>query len=249
MIYAINYKTADFDYHQDKAKFPVYLHPDGKVWFTSEPETYVESAPVALVVEEIGISDKDYFNHGLIMYIAWFLLGLVSLASKRYFKAPWMGMHIIHLFSGIAIFILTVVSALVLISKFNWKITSELHSIIGVVVLALVSIVTFSGIARIAVIKGKYSDTNEDKGMKVAKFHRLSGYFILLIANIAMFTGSGHYLKDIREKETSKVIPIMLTNMPLFFVIVIILEINKRVIDKIRSLDFGETSKHPAISL
>jgi hypothetical protein len=87
-------------------------------------------------------------NHGIVLYIAWFGLGFVSLASKRYMSKPHFLMQIIHSLSGYSILILTVVMSLVMIKKYGWKIKADLHPILGVIVLVFVFLVVLSGMTR-----------------------------------------------------------------------------------------------------
>jgi hypothetical protein len=151
MSYAINYKQPQFAYHQDRSTFPFYLASDGKVMFTLDPVIYDPNA----VIESIkSVTQKDYLTHGIVLYIAWFLLGFISLASKRYISSPHQLMQIIHSLSGYSILILTVVMSLVMIKKYGWKIKADLHPILGVIVLVAIFLVVMTGMIRMMLGKG-----------------------------------------------------------------------------------------------
>lgn len=152
MIYGINYKTAQFVFHQDYSRFFLYLTPEGKVFFTEPPTSDDLIVPIALTQSE---TNKDFLAHGIILYIAWFGFGFLLLLSKRYIAAPHFGMQIIHSLSGYAILILTVVMSLIMIKKYGWRIKNDWHPILGAIVLAGVFVAVFSGTARMALGKQK----------------------------------------------------------------------------------------------
>ena len=67
------------------------------------------------------ISNNDYLVHGIILYVAWFGLGMLGLMAKRYFGAPSMGMHFLHVGSMLGLLIITVVMVLTIFAKYDWK--------------------------------------------------------------------------------------------------------------------------------
>ena len=110
--------------------------------------------------------------------------------------------------------------------------------------LVITFLATFSGMARIIVTKkGPEAWVENDKGAKVGKIHRWVSYIILFVANYACGSGVITYFKDITLERNK--MPLVGLTLPLFVLIVIGLEVNKRIVNKIKSLDFGETTTHP----
>ena len=195
----------------------------------------------AIGVGGSSVSNEFFVTHGIVLYIAWFLFGFLILLSKRYVPAPFLGMHAVHALSGFVVLILTVVMCLVTISKYGWIIKNDFHTILGTVVLALVFLVVFLGIARIQM--GKKEPTPwiaKDPAIKIAKAHKLSGYIILLAANVACLSGVMTYIRDKLQKERA---PLAIITLPLFAFGVIVLEINRQVMKRIKTLNFDEATK------
>ena len=92
--------------------------------------------------------------HGIGFYIAWFLLGFISLASKRYISAPHQMMQIIHSISGYLILLLNIVISLFIAKKYGYSIKVGWHSILGVIVLVFVLLVVMTGMLRMILGKG-----------------------------------------------------------------------------------------------
>lgn len=200
------------------------------------------------MVSHTTITQKDYYAHGIVLYVAWFLLGMVSLASKRYFKAPFMAMHIVHVLTGFAIVIMTTVMCLIMLGKYEWKVVSDFHQVTGVITFITHFATLGLGLARIIIAKRTPEPwSKNDKAVLVGKIHRWAGYIILLIANLACFGGVIHYLKDVRKNN--KALPLAILTLPLFALIVAILEVNKRLINRLKALDFGDTNPLPLLSL
>jgi len=63
-----------------------------------------------LDLTELRRSNK-HEQHGLWMWIAWFLVGLLLLITKRYVKKTWKLSHYLHMFLGCFVLIVTLVMA------------------------------------------------------------------------------------------------------------------------------------------
>ena len=246
MCYGINYKQANFAQHQDYSSFPLYLTPEGKVLFTLNPAD--STGPIVPATLTQAVTHKDYLTHGIVLYIAWFGFGFLLLLSKRYVAAPHFGMQIMHSLSGYAILILTVVMSLLMIKKYGWKIKNDLHTILGVIVLAAVFIAVLSGMARMSLGKSEPARwVPKDNAMRVGKVHKFVGFAILLLANVTCLTGVISYTRGILQND--KATPILVITLPLFAVLFLIFEINRRVANKINGLKFDSKKIYPTFTM
>ena len=92
--------------------------------------------------------------------------------------------------------------------------------------LASVFLVVYLGVARIQL--GKKEPTpfaTVDPAVRMAKAHKIAGYVILFLGNLACLTGVLHYVKEMLKN--TKALPLGLLTLPLFAVAVLIFEINR----------------------
>jgi hypothetical protein len=61
--------------------------------------------------------------HGIMMWLAWSLLGLVQIVTNRYMVHKYSYREVIHFWSGIAMFAITLPSLLIVYPMEHWKIT------------------------------------------------------------------------------------------------------------------------------
>jgi hypothetical protein len=92
-----------------------------------------------------------------------------------------------------------------------------------------------------------------DSAARVGNIHRWVAYFLLLVSNAACLFGVITYLKnnynssDIEEKG-EKHLPIALITLPLFGLLLAILELNRRIFQWTRFLDFGHKANLPSFT-
>lgn len=92
--------------------------------------------------------------HGIVLYLAWFIFGFLILATKRYWRTNYFGMHFLHMFLGTVLMIVTVVMSCFVICYAQGKILKGSHNILGMIVLILVCVSWGLGLA--AGISGKF---------------------------------------------------------------------------------------------
>lgn len=80
-------------------------------------ETVDESAEMA--DGEIDDPKSEWFLHGIVMWIAWFLMGFIQIGSSRWFARYWRKAGYIHNISGGLITVLTLYSGIV--AMYNTK--------------------------------------------------------------------------------------------------------------------------------
>jgi hypothetical protein len=173
MCYAAHTQTSNLVYHEAKGYFAIRLNADGTM---SDPMNSMDLPEGAA---------EHFFDHGIIMAITWLLLGYLMLATQRYAKALWKSTYYLHAFLGYVIFTITVYQSIISFKKLGGLPEAIApHHIIGPFVFALVPIVTFSGSATFLAGKSwwnipQWRSNNEEKISKIARFHRLFGYFTL----------------------------------------------------------------------
>jgi hypothetical protein len=117
--------------------------------------------------------------------IAWLLLAYLILATHRYAKAFWKSTYYLHAILGYAVLVITVYESIISLKKLNGVPDFFLpHHIIGLVIFAIVPIVTFSGSAIMFAGKPwwnvpQWKSHHEERISQLARFHRRFGYFSL----------------------------------------------------------------------
>jgi hypothetical protein len=128
------------------------------------------SAPLSIGGNTLGITDEDgdedgnserdndededstrkkaniELIHGWFLWITWFILGMIMVLSNRYMKVFWKVHMWIHRVSGFLIFVLTIIFASIIIKDKGGEIEDNPHSIIGLVILAVVIFIIIIGI-------------------------------------------------------------------------------------------------------
>jgi hypothetical protein len=90
--------------------------------------------------------DDPELVHGWVLWAVWFILGLIMVLSNRYMKVFWKAHMWIHRVSGLLMLILTIVFASIIIKDKGGEIEDNPHSIIGIVILAVVIFTALFGL-------------------------------------------------------------------------------------------------------
>ena len=143
---------------------------------------------------------KVYEDHGWWTLVCWFPLGFVLLATQRYYKTKWYLMFHAHNLLGLVVTGLTLMSCLQVYAHVDWKQGTGVHSILGLFALLLTLFVGFTGM----ITSGMMNWYNGDKGWQerdkvfyVAKVHRYSSYFMLILGNAVCSGGIATYFSKI----------------------------------------------------
>ena len=110
ICYAVNINTPDFFQNTDWGLFKIRYNRDGTINLTS-----------------ISTGHHNFVFHGIVMQVCWFVFGFFLLASKRYFKANWLIMHILHIILGTIVFVVTTYFGVKIIQYFSWNIHPDYH--------------------------------------------------------------------------------------------------------------------------
>lgn len=130
------------------------------------------------------------------MWIAWFVVGLLLLVTKRYVKKTWKLSHFLHMFFGCFVLAVTV---LMVIRVSHFRPFENFHNAIGSLCCLVTIFGSVSGFVTAAMMHFYNGDKQWSKSEKVeliAKIHRYFGYIMLLLSNVAIMTGVGHYYGD-----------------------------------------------------
>jgi len=181
MCYAGHDQTSNFVEHNKYGFFGIRLNANGLV---------VQAADTLEVPEDEAL---HWTIHGVWLGVAWLAMGYALLATKRYAKALWKCSHYLHAIIGYMVFWITVIQSAISIKKME-GIDADLHNIIGVVVFAIVPIVTFSGSATAIVGKPwfktpEWKTHHEEKISTIGRFHRRFGYFSLFVGVLGTSSG------------------------------------------------------------
>ena len=181
ICYAVNMNTPDFMQNTDWGLFKITYNRDGTISLSS-----------------ISTGHDNFVFHGLVMYTCWFWLGFFLLATKRYFRANWRIMHLIHIILGATTFVVTSFFGLKMIEYFAWNVHPDYHQIMGVVILVIAGITSIFGIVTVLIqhfYNGDKPWTDFDRARYLANFHAYMGYGSLALGNATVMAGVINYVQ------------------------------------------------------
>jgi hypothetical protein len=98
----------------------------------------------------VSMNDTTGFNfyefHGFMMWAAWGVFGFIQLLSNRYLKGKWRWNMWLHRISGTCILLLTFTVGLMALARSEWQVSAGFHEILGVIILALVTLPVLGGV-------------------------------------------------------------------------------------------------------
>lgn len=107
-------------------------------------------------------------------------------------------MHLLHVFLGYAMTIITCVMSFLAIKWQNWTVKIAFHNILGVIVLAAVLVAWITGM--LSSLFSKFSTpkpwTDKDTARKIGDFHAIFGKLLLLVGNFTCAIGVVSYCKN-----------------------------------------------------
>ena len=80
----------------------------------------------AIVLSDVKVFDF-YMFHGLMMWAAWGIFGLVMLATNRYLKVYWRSVMWVHRIAGTLILLITFVVSFLALKRANWEVELGIH--------------------------------------------------------------------------------------------------------------------------
>ena len=143
---------------------------------------------------------KAYEIHGWLCLVAWFPLGFALIATKRYYKTRWFLMHHSHNFIGFVVTAVTIGTCLQVYAHVDWEQKANAHSVLGLIALLLTIFAGVTGMITAGMMQWYNGDkawAERDKVYKVAKVHRYSSYFMLLLGNGVCSGGIATYFSKI----------------------------------------------------
>jgi len=88
--------------------------------------------PTAGGLGVVGTYNQRYLNHGIIMWVAWFVLGFFMFGTNRWFPHLSNKTGFAHAFVGYSIVVMNTYAALNLIALNNFK-TTGLNNMLGII--------------------------------------------------------------------------------------------------------------------
>jgi len=179
------------------------IHDEYGVWTLrlSEDGSVVEGA---LDLTELRRVD-EYEQHGWWMWSAWYVVGLLLLVTKRYAKKTWSLSHYLHAILGYFTLLVTIVWASKVI---EWRFDTP-HYILGTITLFVTIVGALSGSYTAATMKiynGDKDWAEKERIERIAKIHRMAGYFMLFIGNLTIMSGCFHYFGDVLKGDKRKIL-------------------------------------------
>ena len=144
--------------------------------------------------------EPTYEAHGWWCLVAWFPLGFALLATKRYYKVPWFLMHNIHNALGLLVTAATLYTCLEVYKHVDWLQQTSAHGILGLLALILAMFVGLTGLITASMMQWYTGDKpwqERDRHFQVARVHRYSSYFMLLLGNGVCSGGVATYFSKI----------------------------------------------------
>lgn len=191
MSYAFKKNSAAWSYHDDKGVWSLELGSDGVI------------ADGGLDKTEM-LRNSEYETHGIAMWTVWFPVGLLLLVSKRYAKKHWMSMHVLHALLGFGTLIVTIIFAL---NVTDWDPMGSLHNMFGSICVILAILGSLSGMVTSGTMRFYNGDkpwSEKERVTRIAMIHRYAGYLMLLVGNVTIGSGIGHYYGDILDGDNRK---------------------------------------------
>lgn len=233
ICFALNMMTPDFMQNTDWGLFKITYNRDGTIALSS-----------------ISTGHDNFVFHGLVMYTCWFWMGFFLLATKRYFRANWRIMHLIHIILGTTTFLVTTYFGLKIIEYFAWNVHPDYHQIMGCVLLVTAGITSIVGISCVIIqhfYNGDKPWSDYDRARYLAGWHAYMGYGILALGNATVMSGVINYVqKQIKQNQYTYY---AMFTMPLFILIVIGFEANHRLKDRKGILNFTMPKGKPLMSM
>lgn len=168
-----------------------------------------------------------YLLHGIAMWAAWGILGLLQLSSTRYLKMYWKSSIWIHRISAMLIWTTTFVMALWVFAQDEWELKQGLHPAMGLAILVCVTFPLLGGIA--ARYTSENARWNTVKLLQLKMGHKLFGYLLLIVAQVTLLLGSLAYSEG-NGGEMSKTLGIV--GMVIIIVLVTLFEISSQIYKK-----------------
>ena len=198
----------------------VYGHPRGG--FSAKFQMRIEANGY---VNQINVFDL-YVLHGIVLSVSWGLLALLQLSSSRYLKM-YVGVSMwTHRISGFLIFLATITIAMLTFKQDEWELKPGLHPALGLTVVCCMSALTIGGIvARMLLEKTTW---NTVLAVRIKMGHKLFGYLVLLVSQVALLTGGLAYA----DRGNALAETLVIFEVILFSVLVITFEIFFQVYKK-----------------
>ena len=115
----------------------------------------------------------------------------------------------------------------------KWKPFDTLHNGLGSACVFVTIFGSLSGTVTAALMKGSNNEKpwkSKEYAQRVAQIHKVAGIIMLLLGNVAIMTGVGHYYGDRLEGDYRKILGPF--NMGVFIVLVFIFEAIYRIRNK-----------------
>ena len=98
-------------------------------------------------VPEVYTNERQasfFMLHGVCLWTAWCIFGLVQIFSHRYFIHKWRYRLHVHTYGGILIFVITYWYGFYGLYSIGWSVVDDFHAKFGISVISLVSVLALT---------------------------------------------------------------------------------------------------------
>ena len=212
MCYSFRTEGFELEKHEGIGRFTLNFQSDGQV-----------SGKNGLDLPWLSI-------HGWWMWAIWMPNGLLLLISKRYIQKYWKLMHYLHAIFGHIVLWITIRESINVYAHHNWLWKFKLNTIPDNTVALLSILVCISGQYTQSMMdyyKGDKPWSKTEKITMIGKVHRIFGYIMLFIGNLACGLGTENYVVNFMHRPD--LIPSGFISLLVFCVLILLMEIAHRL--------------------
>ena len=133
-------------------------------------------------------------THGIIMWLAWTLVGVAQIWTGRYLVHLWRWRQFVHSALGSMMGVLTI-TGVALILKFLYFgfYFNYLHNVSGMVCALLGLLLVLGGVFALVQRRVVNNDWKTKQMLQMTLGHRIFGYFMIFAVQIAVTTGISRF--------------------------------------------------------
>lgn len=187
-MYALSKSSHKFEKHFERGWFQLRFNKndtDGSVFISTK-------------VVSVDDPKFEIRNDGWWLWIAWCLLSVIMVTTRRYMSFAWLTGTVIHSIIGLLITGITLFFSFVGMQHLEWRIDKiTQHTFIAIAAFAFTPIMAATGVTIYIIgycYRGtkRWSNHNEAQ-VKVGKFHKYFGWFMIFFGIATSSSGLAAY--------------------------------------------------------
>jgi predicted ferric reductase len=156
------------------------------------------------VVPVVQPTFKTAKTHGIIMWLAWTLVGVAQIWTGRYLVHWWRWRQFFHSTLGGLMGVLTIAGTVLILKflKFQYYF-NHLHNVAGMVCALLGLLLVLGGIFALVLRRVVNNDWKTKQMLQMTMGHRIFGYFMIFAVQIAVNSGISRYFGIIPSQDVA----------------------------------------------